>query len=652
MSNSPNINDLAAEQNRAPKIGKNILNTLNGSGKDLRKSDDHPPSWVRFISGCLGFFSSLLSLAIPAIILLIFDRLIPAENATSLLPLLGLGAGMAISVCMIDLMRMRALERYFTNVRGLVLYQDCCFALFWIFAMVFVHPFIPLVSVIVGSILLLMWALRKGRALGQKNSARHQEVDPVIAEAVGLGPAYVQQSAEGTIAAEEQPDFQTVGQTTILNFLQLVASLAAITICAALHIWGEITLGTMLAVVFLNQFVITVLVRCYQVQSLKPPKPDLAGIGLGNNFGKSTRNNPAPSDSELAFLSISEVEDFGFEKFSADLFQGLCLTLIGPSGSGKSRILRAIATGQFYEGKISYKGQNHGRNHGRLSCMSYAGPSPVSLKGTIVENVTCFDPTASALPAIELVRKLDPYEDVFGDKDFVNEEIDANFGAQGQIVSLARAFWSDSEIIILDSPEMYLDKASRSALMALILRAKTEGRIVIMATDDEYLMSVSDEMVKLERGEVTDRGPMDEVLSRHHQRWVRVSFMPTKRDAFRLSLWLEAQFPLGMDQELRSRVKQSAQDMLFLAPRDQILSSNDEVLFDVRMNPSEVSITMHDRGDLVLSEQLVGDLKQDFERVENAADGFEQTLREGYRQFSVRFASERNVEPNAMAEGA
>jgi ABC-type protease/lipase transport system fused ATPase/permease subunit len=621
-------------------------NYISTREKHLRKAADHPPSWVRFVAGSLGFFSSLLALGVPAITLLIVDRLIPSGNAGSLWGLAGLGIGTAVSVCLIDLMRMRALEAYFTNVRGLVLYQDSCFAIFWMLILAFLSPLLSLITASVAVILFLTWRFRKPHHVRQNTTGSGFDADPLLADAMGLGPAYLQQAAEGKIYMEDQPDFQTIGQTSWMNFLQLITATASIVVTAWLHIGASLSLGSMFAAIFVNQYVTGVFIKFYQVQVLKPAKPDLSFMNMIESGG---HRQPVPaSDDSMELLSISEVEDFGFAPFSADLFQGLCLALIGPSGSGKSKILRAIATGQFFEGKITYRGKNWGRNHGRMQSMGYATVPPITLQGSVVENVTCFDPQATALPAIELLRKLDPFEDVFRDKDFINEPVDDHNAAQSQIVSLARVFWLDSEIMVLDQPETYLDRASRSALMALILRAKTEGKIVILATDDDYLMSVADELVKLERGEVTDRGPMEEVLGRHHQRWVRVSFLPNKREAFRLSLWLEAQFPRGMDESLRARVKQAAQDMLFFAPRDQNLGHNDEILFDVRMTPSEVFITMHDRGDILTREHMSDDENLEYERVKSQADGFEQTLREGYRQLAVRFSHDRSEQKERL----
>ena len=606
------------------------------------RAADAPPNWVRLMAGFLGFFTSLLSLATPAIVLLIIDRVIPSNNSSALWGLLGLGLGTILSVSLIDLMRMRALEAYFTNVRGLVHYQDACFALFWSFTLVFIHPALMVSMILSACILFLLWTLRREKKFQKPSSSRGLEAEPALVDSVGLGAAYIQKAAQGEVSGEEQPDFQTVGQTSVLGFVQMVSSLMALIIAGALHMSGFLSLGTAVAAIFVNQYVVSIFVRFYQVQALKPARPDLSVFSNFEvaNYGKTGSSSP---EAELVILSIEKMENKKFSPFSADIFQGLCLAFIGPSGSGKSEILRAIATGEFTEGKIEYKGRNWGRNHGRFTSLSYAPPTPICLKGSLVDNVTCFEPTADPLPAVEFIRKLDPYEDVFQNVDFLNDQVEDTFSAQGQIISLARAFWRDSEILVLDSPETYLDKASKSALMALILKAKTDGKIVILATDDDYLMSAADEVVKLERGEVTDRGPMEEVLKRHHSRWVRVSFFPTKRDAFRLQLWLEGQFPEGMSEKLQSRVKHTAQDMLFLAPRDQVLNANDEILFDVRMNTKECFITMHDKGDVILADQMEdgSEGSSELARIIGDTDGFDQTLREGYRQFAAHFTAER-----------
>lgn len=613
--------------------------------KNLQRVNETPPSWVRLIAGVLGFAASLLALALPGIALLIFDRLIPSGSAAAIWPMLGLGLGTLAAVTIVDMLRMQALGVYFSNARSLILYQDTCFAIFWALILAFIHPVLSLVPALAGLTLFLSW--RTGKRRRTPIATSKTQAAPDILVASGLAEAYLKLAASGKIQSSGTLDFQSIGQASWLNFIQVAACLLTLAAGTALHISGLISLGTLVAVILMNQYLVSIFIRLFQISALQPPKAkDQISPFLPSSQARSKKAQPA-SDEDMKMLSIDALETPRIAPFSADLFQGLCLGVIGPSGSGKSALLHAIATGQFDEGKITYRDKNWGRNHAPLAPLAYAASPAIALPGSIVENITGFDPKASAKPPIELLRKLDPFDDVFQNTDLVNAPIDMDHVGQMQLVSLARAFWQESEILVLDHPETYLDKASRAGLMALILEAKTNGKIVLLATDDDYLMTLADELVKLERGEVTDRGPKEEVLSRHHQRWVRVSFLPTKREGFRLSLWLDAQFPRGMDPALKERVKNTAQDMLFFAPRDQLLSDQDEVLFDLRINPDEVSITMHDRGDLMSTDHLSADAANHYTRMLEQCDSFDQKLREGYRQLMVTFTDSEVAEPKA-----
>ena len=80
--------------------------------------------------------------------------------------------------------------------------------------------------------------------------------------------------------------------------------------------------------------------------------------------------------------------------------------------------------------------------------------------------------------------------------------------------------------------------------------------------------------------------------------------------------------------------------MLFFAPRDEEIG-DEEILFDVRMTPRNVDITMHDRGDVAGLDKLTDEESQEYGRVIEQAEGFQQTLRQGYRQIAVHLNDER-----------
>ncbi|KAB7614737.1 ATP-binding cassette domain-containing protein [Amylibacter sp. SFDW26] len=614
------------------------------------------PSWMRIASGILGFLTSFLLVGLPAIALIIFDRVLPSADSSALWTFLYLGLTTVICVCLIEFMRMKALQGYVVNVRGVIFFQDSCFAIFWAILVGFIHPLLALPSIVSAGILFLAWQYRKPLKKEQKNDLNLPDFEAEEIDACGLGPAFYEMAAQGVFPSIQRLDFQTLGQWLTTSLLRRATFVFVLILSASLVINNNVSMGTAIATVFLNQLNLEVFIRCYQVQSLSTPRRDVSH--LEKILSKQGNNTVTPNETvpTTGFLSIDDLKGDGFGAISADVFAGLCLTFIGPSGCGKSRILKAIATNSFNAGRVEFNGKKLDRTVQGERTVGYVPPSPINLPGTFVENVTGFDPQADIYKALELLMQLDPYEDVFRGEDLVNDRLENNFNAQGQLVSIARALYMEPSILIIDSPELFLDKASKAAFLALILKAKTEGKIVLLATDDDYLMSAADEVIKLDRGIVTDRGPMDEVLARHHERWVRVSFKPNKRDGFRLGLWLDAQLGHQFDHGFRERVKLGANDLLFLAPRDSFGVRDEESLIDLKVGLKDVVITLHDRGEILEmpeSDGVVSDVaNMEVLRLLSNTDQFQQRLKEGYRQITVRFSLMENEVPVETAIGA
>lgn len=622
-----------------PKTAK-ASSSVKDIARAIKWSQDLP-TWMRLASGVLGFLTSFLLVGLPAIALIIIDRIIPSGSSGALLKLFYLGATTVVSVCVIELMRMKALQHYVVNVRGVIFFQDSCFALFWAFLIGFIHPLLAAPSVVAAMILFVAWKFRKPLQKEQFHQSELPEFEAEKIDACGLGPAFYEMAAQGKFSSIQRLDFQTLGQWLTTSFLRRFTFVVVLILTAWLHIDINISLGTAIATIFINQLNLEVFIRCYQVQSLRTPRYDVGQLEkIITTREKIHEKNTNPLNM-AGILSIDGLKAEGFAAFSGDVFPGLCLAFIGPSGCGKSRILKSIATGQYETGRVEFGGNALGRLQQGARVLGYVPPYPINLPGSFVQNVTGFDPQSDELDALELIMQLDPYEDVFREEDLINDKLGNNFSAQGQIISIARAFYMNAEILILDTPELFLDKASKAALLALILKAKTDGKIVLLATDDDYIMTAADEMIKLDRGVVTDRGPVDEVLVRHHERWVRVSFKPTKRDAFRLGLWLDAQLGRSLPQDFCERVKLAANDLLFLAPRDSFGEREDDSIFDLKVGLNEVVISLHDRGDLLeVNESDVAEEplnKAEVARILSNADHFQQRLKEGYRQITVRF---------------
>ena len=95
-------------------------------------------------------------------------------------------------------------------------------------------------------------------------------------------------------------------------------------------------------------------------------------------------------------------------------------------------------------------------------------------------------------------------------------------GGQQQRIALARAFFGDPALLVLDEPNSALDSAGSDALNAAVRDFKALGRSVILMTHRPMAISECDRLLILESGHVRAEGPRDEVLRANLRNAVQV----------------------------------------------------------------------------------------------------------------------------------
>jgi ABC-type protease/lipase transport system fused ATPase/permease subunit len=87
-------------------------------------------------------------------------------------------------------------------------------------------------------------------------------------------------------------------------------------------------------------------------------------------------------------------------------------------------------------------------------------------------------------------------------------------GGQRQRVAMARSFYGDPKLIVMDEPNSNLDDAGEKALQAALISLKQKKTTVIIVTHKPSLLGSVDKVLMLNEGQVVMFGPKEEVFKK------------------------------------------------------------------------------------------------------------------------------------------
>jgi ATP-binding cassette subfamily C protein len=201
------------------------------------------------------------------------------------------------------------------------------------------------------------------------------------------------------------------------------------------------------------------------------------------------------------------------------------LGVIGPSGSGKSSLVRAlVGVWQPLRGKVRLDGAALdqwssdvlGRHVGYL-------PQDVELfGGTVAQNICRFDPDAKSEGIIAAAKEAGVHEMIIkmreGYDTQIGEQGAALSAGQAQRVALARALFGNPFLIVLDEPNSNLDSEGDEALTRAVRGARERGAIVIVVAHRPVGIEGVDQLLVLKDGRMQAFGPKETVLGQVLQR--------------------------------------------------------------------------------------------------------------------------------------
>ena len=245
------------------------------------------------------------------------------------------------------------------------------------------------------------------------------------------------------------------------------------------------------------------------------------------------RDDPTLLDSPTKKLSVEgvtvvppgEQQRVVAQDITFALEAGNGLGIIGPSGSGKSSLLRAlVGVWQPARGNVRFDGAAIeqwssdvlGRHIGYL-------PQDVELfAGTIAQNIARFIPDAEAAGIIAAARDAGVHDLIVRMREGYDTQIGEHgsvlSAGQAQRIALARALYGNPFLVVLDEPNSNLDTEGDEALTRAIQSVRARGGIVIVVAHRPVGIEAVDMVLFLRDGRTQAFGPKDQVLAQVLQR--------------------------------------------------------------------------------------------------------------------------------------
>ena len=199
--------------------------------------------------------------------------------------------------------------------------------------------------------------------------------------------------------------------------------------------------------------------------------------------------------------------------------KGEFISLYGPSGAGKTTILRMIA-GLLApdDGILRIDDEEWFNRTKKLSLTpQQRNVGMVFQAYTLFPNMTIRENLAYALHKGQDKSIIDELIQVIDLEALQHRKPDTLSGGQQQRVALARALVQQPRILLLDEPLAALDKKMRATLQDYLLKVHRKYGLttILVSHDIAEVAKLSDRVLVLDQGIITKQGPPLEVFSDH-----------------------------------------------------------------------------------------------------------------------------------------
>jgi PrtD family type I secretion system ABC transporter len=432
--------------------------------------------------------------------------------------------------------------RNFITSQAVITTIDAPWSLIYILVIFFIHP-LPGFIVTAGALVLLFlaWlndALTKKQTekVNQMNIHSIKELEIInrnteVIEAMAMKDTIIenwQEINQKLNNLQSELSFKSNVMTNFTKFFRAMIYVVLIAIGAVLTLTNKMSPGGIIAI---------------SILSSKALMPFDAAINLWNNLlnskkaydrlKKLTKDN----DKEVDLISLPEPKGkltieglaFNLPNNKKPIIKGVNITInpgeivaiIGPTAAGKSTLSKLIAgiykptlgTVRLDNADIlNWKPEEIGQYIGYL-------PQTIELfNGTIKQNIARMNKKAKDEDVVKAAGLAHTHNLILNLPKSYETDIGAwgaNISAgQRQRIGLARAFFGNPKLVILDEPNSNLDQEGEVALAMTLKQAKKQKITTIVISHRQNVLQAVEKILVIHGGEAKIFGPRDEVLKK------------------------------------------------------------------------------------------------------------------------------------------
>ena len=202
------------------------------------------------------------------------------------------------------------------------------------------------------------------------------------------------------------------------------------------------------------------------------------------------------------------------ENIDLDIATGELTALLGPSGGGKSTLLRIIAGLEVADsGSVEIEGVNATGLPAQKRNVGFVFQHYAAFRHLTVAGNVGFGLKVRKRPRKEIAARVEELLELVHLSQFADRLPAQLSGGQRQRMALARALAIEPSVLLLDEPFGALDANVRKELRAWLRRLHDEVHVttVFVTHDQEEALDVADRIVVINQGRIEQVGPPDEL---------------------------------------------------------------------------------------------------------------------------------------------